>query len=224
MKFILITLISFFSSVVHAKGEITFHTEDSEGIRWIEAYVSGLDSVYGAEVELYYPIKSLQPIDLSDSAAGPQLQGGDLFAEGAYEIANNIDVRNGRIRYGVSLLKPADPVSGEGKLFRLGFKTLTDKTAAMDIQKIQFGTQKGQRVEVAFPAQVNIEPAYSVATGKFSTGFKPKPISKSGLKASPNSDSSSLFDNQLIIALLAVIVVLLAAIVLLLARRPKAQA
>ena len=224
MKLFLAVILFLCSFGVYAKGEILFHSEDLEGVRWIEAHVSGVDAVYGAEVEIYYPVKALQPVDLSDATAGPQLQGGDFFSEGAYEIANNIDVRTGRIRYGISLLKPAEAVSGDGKLFRLGFKTLTDKTASLDIQKIQFGTQQGQRVEVEFQQQLDIEPAYSVSTGKFSSGFTPKVGSKASQGNKSSAVMADILDNQLILILLTVIVLLLMAIVVLLLRRPKAQA
>lgn len=221
MKTILLFVFSLLPLISNAAGTVSFTNYDEEGARWIEAHVEGVDTVYGMEVELYYPSDSLVPIDLSPSAAGPQIIRGDFFDEGAYEITNNIDVRSGRIRYGLSLLKPAEAVSGNGMLFKLGFKTQSNDAVAMEVAKIQFGTQQGSIVNVDYLPEVEIAPAFSQSTGKFTTAYRAG--SKTVSAASDSTSESGLWDvlnDNLVIVLFVVIILLLLAVIGLLLRRP----
>lgn len=223
MKYFITLTILFLSSFVLAEGRINVATSDENGIRWLDFYGENIPNSFGMELEVFYPNDTLSVIDSNVKKAGPQIQKGDFFSESAYEIANNVDVRKGRIRFALSLLKPAVPISGNGHLARIGFVTKTDEAVKIEFSNIKFGTQGGKVVDVLFPRHILIEPALSTARADSSVGIKPteRTLDQQGLKSTltPKNDADN---NVLIIGLLSLIGFLLFIVIILLVRRqPK---
>jgi len=225
MKYFITLSILLFSNLVLAQGRIEIATEDQNGVRWIDFYAEDIPASYGMELEVFYSNDALSVVDTNDRKSGPQILKGDFFSESAYEISNNVDVRAGRIRYAISLLKPAEPVSGNGHLARIGFVTKSDKALSINIANIKFGTREGTAVEVTYPASILVEPAFSVAQAPISTGFKPvtRKLEQKAVNPSFAKDEQAS-DNLLIIGLLGLIGFLLLIVIVLLARRQPAQA
>jgi hypothetical protein len=221
MKYIITLAVLLLSNLVLAEGRIELSTEDEGGVRWLDFYGENIPAAYGMELEVLYPSSDLSIVDVNDKKSGPQILKGDFFSESSYEVANNVDVRKGRIRYAVSLLKPAEPVAGRGHLARIGFINKSDKAIHIELSTIKFGTQSGQVIEVSYPAQVLIEPALSAASSVIPTGFKPaeRKLNQNASDLSLFETSSMLDNNMLIIGLLSVIGLLLLIVIILLFRR-----
>ena len=225
MKYFITLSILIISNFVLASGQIQIATEDQDGIRWLDLYGENIPAAYGMELEIIYPNKDLIVVDANEKVSGPQIFRGDFFSESAYEIANNIDTRTGRIRYAISLLKPADPVLGNGHLARIGFTTKSNKAVSLELANIKFGTQAGKVVKVSYPSSILIEPALSIAQARMSTGFKslqrklePKMLKSTAIK------ENFLGNNMIIIGLLSLIGLLLLIVIILLLRRQPVKA
>lgn len=225
MKYLLSLSLFLLSNLALAEGRIRISTEDQDGIRWLDLHGESIPASYGMELEVFYSNEDLSVVDGNSKISGPQIQKGDFFSEFAYEIANNVDVRVGRIRYAISLLKPADPISGNGHLARIGFFTKTNKIVNIELANIKFGTQSGKVVEVSYPSEILIEPALSIAQTTISSGFKPVEH-KLGQQTSNGNfiESEGVDINLLIIGLLSLTGLLLLLVIILLLRRQPMQA
>jgi hypothetical protein len=224
MKYFISLALLLLSNVCLSDGRIEIATEDQNGIRWLDFYGESIPSSYGMELEVFYPVDQLSVVDVDDRKSGPQILKGEFFSDTAYEISNNVDVRTGRIRYAISLLKPAKSVAGSGHLARIGFINRTNKASNIELANIKFGTQSGGVVKVLYPSQVVIEPALSLALESISNGFKPPARKLDKQPSDLNGSNDLLADNKLIIVLLGLIGLLLLIVIILLARRQPVQA
>ena len=217
MKCFFILVVFLFSNVVLAEGRIQVSTVDQDGIRWLDLYGDNIPAVYGMELELIYSKQDFSLVDTDSNKAGPQIKKGSFFSESSYEIANNVDVRAGRVRYAVSLLKPAEPVMGSGHLARVGFVSKTQKNSTIEILNIKFGTQSGKAIDVSYPTSVLVEPALSIAAEVASNGYKPSQRQLVQLSAEAFAAESAV-SNIFIISLLSIIGILLLVVIILLVR------
>jgi hypothetical protein len=224
MKYLFTLLLLLLTNFSLAEGHIEVATEDQGGIRWLDIYGEDIPASYGMELEVFYSNDDLSIVDTNPKQSGPQIQKGDFFSESAYEISNNVDVRSGRIRYAISLLKPADPVFGSGHLARIGFTSNSNKAVNIELANIKFGTQAGKVLEVNYPKQILIEPALSIAKATASNGFKPIERKLGQQAQSVKLSGHAEADNMLVIGLLSLIGLLLLIVVFLLARRQPIQA
>ena len=225
MKYFFSLAVLFLSNFVLAEGRIEIGTEDQNGVRWLDLYGENIPASYGMEMELIYSKQDFFLVDTDNLKAGPQIKKGSFFSESSYEIANNVDVKTGRIRYAVSLLKPAEPVMGSGHLARIGLVSKTQKNSNIEIVNIKFGTQSGKVVDVSYPASVLVEPALSIAAELASNGYQPverQPVQQS-VDAS-NVETSRIDNTVFIIGLLSIIGILLLVVIILLLRRRPIQA
>lgn len=225
MKYFFSLAVLLLSNFALAEGRIEIGTEDQNGIRWLDLYGENIPASYGMEMEIIYSKQDFSLVDTDNKKAGPQILKGRFFSESSYEIANNVDVRAGRIRYAVSLLKPAEPVMGSGHLARIGFVSKTQKNSNIEIVNIKFGTQSGKVVDVSYPSSVLVEPALSIATVVASNGYQPverQPVQQNF--GASNVEASSIENTVFIIGLLSIIGILLLVVILLLVRRRPIQA
>lgn len=219
MKCFFILVVFLFSNVALAEGRIQVSTVDQDGIRWLDLYGENIPAVYGMELELIYSKQDFSLVDTDSNKAGPQIKKGSFFSESSYEIANNVDVRAGRVRYAVSLLKPAEPVMGSGHLARVGFVSKTQKNSTIEILNIKFGTQSGKAIDVSYPTSVLVEPALSIAAEVASNGYKPSQRQLVQLSAEASGFAAeSAVSNIFIISLLSIIGILLLVVIILLVR------
>lgn len=215
MRFFLSFAMLLLSSFVLAEGRIEIGTEDQNGVRWLDLYGENIPASYGMEIEMIYPRNDFYLFDSDNKKAGPQILKGSFFSESSYEIANNVDVKTGRIRYAVSLLKPADPVMGSGHLARIGLVSKNKKNSNIEIVNIRFGTQSGQVLAVTYPTSILIEPALSIATDIPSNGYQPVKRQLAQLNVETRITENTLF----IVGLLSIIGILLLVVIILLVRR-----
>lgn len=225
MKNVVLLILLSLSNFVMASAKIDIATEDAEGIRWIELQVNEIQNVYGMQVELNYNPSELQVVDAS-SKTGVQVHSSNFFPDDAYDIANTVNTRSGNIRYAVSLLKPAEEISGSGSLIKLGFKTLTPEVASLQVETIKFGNKNGKKVAVQYATDIGIAPALSLRSENVTdkVAYQYDSIKKSTVTSSTlgSSDGLSNLDPVLLI-LLGLIVILLLVVIILLARRKPQQ-
>lgn len=222
MKQLIFFILMGFPFLAFSAAEVSVGTTDAEGVRWIEFRVDDIAPVYGMQVELSYNKKELRVVDAL-SISGTQIHRGGFFSEGAYEIANTVDEFNGSVRYSVSLLKPAEQISGSGSLFKVGFETLIDKVSTIDLGIMKFGNKSGEQVPANFPYKVAVAPALSrrstnitdEAAYQFDAAYKPSAVTGSGQVATEVG-----FD-PVLISLLVTLIALLLVIIFLLLRQQK---
>ena len=207
MKYFFSLAVLFLSNFTLAEGRIEIGTEDQNGVRWLDLYGENIPASYGMEMELIYSKQDFFLVDTDNLKAGPQIKKGSFFSESSYEIANNVDVKTGRIRYAVSLLKPAEPVMGSGHLARIGLVSKTQKNSNIEIVNIKFGTQSGKVVDVSYPASILVEP---------------QPVQQNA--GTSNIERKSIDNSVFIIGLLSIIGILLLVVIILLLRRRPVQA
>lgn len=212
MKYLFLLILLTFNSLVFAKGELKITSSDKEGIQWINLAIENISPVYGMELELTYSPKELSIFDGNSKKNGIQITSGAFFSEDAYEISNNIDQKQGRIRYAISLLKPQKDVSGSGDLTSIGFKTRTDKASTVEIKTVKFGTQQGKVVTVKHPNNFSVQPAKSIpSSSKTNNPFEPK--------TSTGSLIESMEEITLMHVLLLLVIVLLVITIIILIRK-----
>jgi hypothetical protein len=74
---------------------------------------------------------------------------GDLFdADSAYVVENSVDNAKGLVRYAVTLLRPAEPVSGQGVLLRLRFKAQGSPKTIIDLKSLSLYNKASEDMQV----------------------------------------------------------------------------
>ena len=106
--------------------------------------------VYGVELALSFDPQYLEVIDASPASAQVQVQPGNFFdSQQAFFLKNKVDNQSGTIDYIMTLLNPAPPVKGAGKLFTLRFKAKKKGKTKVRIIKAKFGTKTGAGITPA---------------------------------------------------------------------------
>lgn len=96
--------------------------------------LDGVQGLYGADIRLRFDPALLQAVDADPGQPGVQLQHGDLLdARQAYVLRDTVDNEQGSVHYAVSLQRPASPVSGNGALFSIAFRTRGSGAAPLDV-------------------------------------------------------------------------------------------
>jgi hypothetical protein len=135
------------AKVVPAKAEMALQQEGSEML--LEIKVADATELYGAELELAFDPLRLQVQDVDPNRAGVQVAQGDLFdADSAYVVENSVDNAKGLVRYAVTLLRPAEPVSGQGVLLRLRFKAQGSPKTIIDLKSLSLYNKASEDMQV----------------------------------------------------------------------------
>ncbi len=99
--------------------------------------VAGASDLYGVELHLQYDPAVLQVLDADVNQAGVQLRPGDLLDPGAgFTVANRADNEAGALDYAITLLAPAEAVSGDGVLVSFDVRALADGSSELMLSVI----------------------------------------------------------------------------------------
>jgi hypothetical protein len=91
----------------------------------VEVMAAGVVDLYGAEVHLHYDPQVLAVQDADPQQEGLQVEPGTLLdPQKGFVVANKVDEQAGTVLYAITLVNPAEPVSGDGVLTRVSFRKL----------------------------------------------------------------------------------------------------
>lgn len=102
----------------------------------VDIRVENVTNLYAADIQLKFDAALLQVLDDDLSKSGIQILPGSLFpqTEPNFVVVNLADNAAGTIRFAITLLAPADPVSGSGTLATIRFAARTAGTAQVTWQ------------------------------------------------------------------------------------------
>jgi len=88
--------------------------------------VANAVGVYGGSFKLVYDPQVLEVVPAGDNV----VSAGDFFAAGpSFTMKNSVNAQDGTIEYALTLMQPADPVTGSGIIGTITFRALRDATA-----------------------------------------------------------------------------------------------
>jgi hypothetical protein len=109
-----------------------------EKLLLVDVVVADVVDLYGAEVQLRYDPVQLEVQDANPRLEGVQIAPGTfLAAEDRFVVSNRVDVEAGLIKFVVTLLNPAPPVSGTGVLATVAFRIVGSGPLSVEVAKAQ---------------------------------------------------------------------------------------
>lgn len=87
--------------------------------------IKSIDNLFGADVRLEYNPAVLEVVDANTLVPGVQISSGDfpdISGGKGFVAQNTVDAEEGTIGYAMTLLSPAEPVSGSGTLASVTFR------------------------------------------------------------------------------------------------------
>jgi len=169
--------------------------------------VQGVENLYGLEVHLSFDPALVEVVDADPAKPGVQIGGGDFLPNG-FVAVNNADNATGRIDYAVTLLNPAEPVSGEGVLAAITFEGKANGSSPLKIDKAILASREASEI----PSQTQDGVVGVSAGGK-------APPAGGAQNQTPAAAASS--PTLIVIAALAVLVFLAAIAMLVMVLRRK---
>jgi hypothetical protein len=101
----------------------------------VDVVAENVTSMYGAEFRVKYDPSVLRVQDAAADKDGIQIQPGSLLpADQGFVVANKVDEAEGTIVFALTLLRPAEPVTGSGPLARITFEMLQDRPSSIDVE------------------------------------------------------------------------------------------
>ncbi len=146
---LVLSLFSFSSALAADEARIYLSLQDLEltvgQTVTVDILLENLPLVYGADVRLTFDPQKLEVIDSDEATKGIQLPNSEFIDSAqSYSLQNQVDNQQGGIDYALTLVNPAEPVSGNGRLTSITFKAKGDGQAQVRIEKGEFGTQTGE--------------------------------------------------------------------------------
>lgn len=89
----------------------------------VSVNIAGAQQVYGASFKLMFDPQAFEVVSENNTAIIP---GAFFEGEPGFTLKNTVDAENGIIDYALTLMQPAEPVSGDGILGTVTFRALKD--------------------------------------------------------------------------------------------------
>ncbi len=104
----------------------------------VNVHLSGVDDLFGAEVQLHYDPARLAVRDDNRRLDGIQISPGPLIAaDDRFVVTNTANSNTGQINFAFTLLKPAQPISGQGELATVVFEIIGNGPYQVDVTEAQ---------------------------------------------------------------------------------------
>lgn len=108
----------------------------AEGMVTVEVQAENVSDLYGLELHLKYDPAMLEIQDSQVDQPGVQIEPGALLpVNQGFVVANQADPSQGTIMYALTLLNPAQPVSGSGPVARMNFKVLQNASSTITVER-----------------------------------------------------------------------------------------
>lgn len=116
---------------------------DARGI--VSIVIKDARGLYGVEFHLAFDPDIVEVVDADASRPGIQIQSGGWLTD-AFVAVNQADNTIGRIDYAVTLLNPAPPANGSGRIGLITFKAKTEGISPLKIEKASLVTRDAQEI------------------------------------------------------------------------------
>jgi hypothetical protein len=119
------------------------------------------ENMYGFELHITYDPTKLQVVDGDPSVAGIQLLPGDLYEVGqGFLVASDADNELGTALYAFTLLAPAAPMEGNGKLASIEIEAIGGGSSVIQLEEVILASPEGEALPFAsIDSEVVIEGA-----------------------------------------------------------------
>ena len=115
----------------------------------VNVYVANIVDLYGAEVQLRYDPTQLNVRDDNRRLEGVQISPGQLIAANdRFVVTNAANPQTGLINFVFTLLKPAQPISGEGVLATVVFEITGDGPFSVEVANAQLVSSNLESVPI----------------------------------------------------------------------------
>jgi len=124
-------------------------TAQDDGTLVVEVTARKMDRLFGADFTLRYDPERLKVVDALPSDPGIQIQPGSAWGPSPFIPLNEADRDTSEVRFAASLLKPAEPLSGDVVLATVTFELLGgDPKDAYALTSVKLADPLGGRIDV----------------------------------------------------------------------------
>ena len=113
----------------------------------LQLRVSGIQALYGFELQLSYDPAMLEVVDVDAGTEGSQIAHG-MFLSPDFVVENRADAAAGTIHYAVTQSAPAEAQSGEGTLVVVELRARAAGTTTLVIRELLLSDVDGAALEV----------------------------------------------------------------------------
>ena len=115
-------------------------------IATVELRAQDVTNLYAVDIEVGFDPNDLEVIDANPVKAGIQIQPGS-FPDASQGFVVRNQVSEGKIKYVVTLLKPAPAASGDGVLARITFRSISNKAVSyLTIESVLLSNKSAQKI------------------------------------------------------------------------------
>lgn len=135
-------LLAALAAPLHAQTGVQLELQNvpiqDEKLLVVNLHLSGVENLFGAEVQLRYDPARLAVRDDNRRLDGIQISPGPLIsADDRFVVTNTANPDTGQINFAFTLLKPAQPISGEGELATVVFEIIGNGPYQVDVTEAQ---------------------------------------------------------------------------------------
>jgi hypothetical protein len=113
----------------------------------VSIHVEGASNLYGVEIHLSFDPAIVQIVDADADEPGVQTEPGDLMSiDQGFLVANRVDNTTGKLLFGLTLLNPAPPVSGDGILLAFELEALAAGTSDLVLSPVILASPQGEEL------------------------------------------------------------------------------
>lgn len=114
--------------------------------------IQGAANVYGVQLDLSFDAQKIKILDQNTAKAGVQILSGDFLPlDEGFEAANEANNETGQLIYALSLLAPAEPVSGTGTLIEFEVEALETGSIDLLLDSVILASRDGALLPVQLP-------------------------------------------------------------------------
>jgi len=148
-------------------AELTLSPGETAGL---SLQIEGATGLFGLEIHLAYDPAVVQLLDADTTTPGVQLHSGNILdPEEGFLVANAADNTLGQLDYALTLLAPAEAVSGDGLILTFELRAIANGTSPLDLTVILASADGA-----ALPVIVE-DSRVIVAAGQMTRGASPTP-------------------------------------------------
>jgi hypothetical protein len=135
------------SAVIRFDPQTLGMTPGSQGS--VSILVENVADLYGLEFHLRFDPQIAEVVDANPAKGGIQITPGDAW-QGGFIAVNHADNVSGKIDFAVTLLNPAQPLSGKLTIATITFQAKNPGTSNLNIESAILSTRDAQKIQYTF--------------------------------------------------------------------------
>jgi len=156
----------------------------------VDVRVKNAPTIYGADVRVVFDPGMLEVVDADKKLGGIQIEPGKFLDPAkSFFLQHQVSNEAGTIDYALTLLNPAPPAQGDGRLARIRFRARAGGHTTITIQEGLFGTQIGETI---VPVVTNVELEIVAPSASQSSPGASLPVGEPATSDDGNSESDDL--------------------------------